>query len=268
MKTAVTISIVPEARQGPFVFHGDWEKACTEAKTIGFDAVELFFPGPDAVPLASVKQVLVEHRLSVAAIGTGAGFLQRGLTLTHADAAIRRQATDFIRSMIEFGAALGAPAILGSMQGRFDSRSPQPTALVYLQDALAELGTLAESLGQPFFYEPLNRYETNLCNTLEDGKKLIHQLAGVKLLADLFHMNIEEADLPRAIREASPHVGHVHWADSNRRPGGLGHTHFKPIVDALRASGYSGYISAECFPIPDSTAAARQSFANMQQQLR
>ena len=54
-------------------------------------------------------------------------------------------------------------------------------------------------------YEPLNRYETNLINTVDDGCLLLDRLStgDVRLLADLFHMNIEEADLPAAIRRGA-----------------------------------------------------------------
>ncbi len=94
---------------------------------------------------------------------------------------------------------------------------------------------------------------------IADGAALIAGLGtpNVKLLADLFHMNIEEADLAGAIRAAGAHVGHVHLADSNRRPAGCGHTDFAPVAAALREAGYGGYVSAECLPYPDSTAAAR-----------
>jgi sugar phosphate isomerase/epimerase len=80
-------------------------------------------------------------------------------------------------------------------------------------------------------------------------------------LADLFHMNIEEADSAAALREAGPLIGHVHFADSNRRAIGMGQTRVAPVIAALRAIGYSGYLSAEIFPLPDPVAAARQTIA-------
>ena len=70
---------------------------------------------------------------------------------------------------------------------------------------------------------------------------------------------VEEADLPAALLECGPRVGHVHWADSNRRAIGSGHTDPAPIAAALRAIGYRGYLSAEVFPIPDADTAARMT---------
>jgi sugar phosphate isomerase/epimerase len=86
--------------------------------------------------------------------------------------------------------------------------------------------------------------------------------SNIKLLCDLFHMNIEEADLAEALRLAGPLVGHVHFADSNRRAIGMGHTDMLPIMRALRSIGYAGYLSAEVFAYPDSQAAAAQTIAS------
>ena len=111
----------------------------------------------------------------------------------------------------------------------------------------------------PLIYEPLNRYETNLCNTLAAGVQLLEGMHDrqVVLLADLFHMNIEEQDLAAAIRAAGPYVGHVHFVDSNRRAAGAGHLDYAAIASALRAIDYRGYLSAEALPLPDSATAAR-----------
>ena len=87
-------------------------------------------------------------------------------------------------------------------------------------------------------------------------------LQHVKILADLYHMNIEETNLADALRVAGPLVGHVHFADSNRRAAGLGHTDFAPIVAALVEIGYDGYLSAEVLPLPDADTAARQTIAS------
>ena len=81
----------------------------------------------------------------------------------------------------------------------------------------------------------------------------------VRLLADLFHMNIEETDVAQAIKSAADKVGHVHFADSNRRPIGFGHTNVQAVADALDQIGYEGFVSAECLPWPDPDAAAAET---------
>jgi sugar phosphate isomerase/epimerase len=81
----------------------------------------------------------------------------------------------------------------------------------------------------------------------------------VRLLCDLFHMNLEERSMPDTLLEVGPLIGHIHWADSNRQAMGFGHTDVTPIVAALEKSCYSGYLSAEVLPLPDSITAAQQS---------
>lgn len=261
MKSAITVSLVPEARGGPFVFRDDLPAACRSARALGFDAIELFPPGPNAVDTAELKALLDDTGLSVAAVGTGAGWVRHKLTLTTADQEAHAKAMKFVEGMIDFAAVFDAPVIIGSMQGRAADAAAQATTMGYLAEALLNLGLHAKRYGLPVLYEPLNRYETNLVNRLDDGVKLVSGLAAgnVKLLADLYHMNIEEADLPAALRAAGSHVGHVHFADSNRRAPGLGHTDFAPVVKALRDVGYSGYLSAEVLPLPDPHAAAKQT---------
>ena len=114
----------------------------------------------------------------------------------------------------------------------------------------------------PLLFEPLNRYETNLVNTVADGAWLRAKAGAenVKLLVDLFHMNIEEADVPSAIRAGAGAIGHVHFVDSNRRPAGCGHTDFSPIAAAFRDIGYDGYVSAEAsVPRPGASGFADDS---------
>jgi sugar phosphate isomerase/epimerase len=81
----------------------------------------------------------------------------------------------------------------------------------------------------------------------------------VKLLADLFHMNIEETNLASAILSGKGFIGHVHFVDSNRWPAGFGHIDFAPVASALYEIAYDRYASVEAFPYPDSNAAAQQT---------
>jgi sugar phosphate isomerase/epimerase len=225
---------------------------------LGFDAVELFLPGPEAIDRDALQSLLDDHGLGLAAVGTGAGWVIHKLQLCDPDAAVRRRAIEFIRSMIDFGGPFGAPAIIGSMQGRWSDAVPRERAIAHLKEALAELGAHAARYDTPLIYEPLNRYETNLVNTVTDGLALVRErgLENVRLLADLFHMNIEESDLADAIRAGKGHIGHVHFVDSNRRAAGAGHTDFAPIAAALGEINYQGYLSAEAFPLPSPMEAA------------
>lgn len=270
IRSAVTVSLVEEARGGPFVFWDGLAAACDRAAELGFDAIEIFAPSPDAVNRAELNSLLERYELKVAAVGTGAGMVKHGLSLTDRDPNTRDAAKDFIRQMIDFGGLFAAPAIIGSMQGRWSGEIGLERALELLREALNQLGSYAEKHGVPLIYEPLNRYETNLIKTVEEGAALLKTLSteNVKLLADLFHMNIEEADLAGAIRAGGSAIGHIHFVDSNRRAAGLGHTDFAPIAAAIIDSGYDGYLSAEASPIPNSDTAAAKTIQTFNRYFR
>jgi sugar phosphate isomerase/epimerase len=271
MRSAVTICLVPEARSGPFVFHCDaaadagtgfgLAEACATAARHGFDGVEIFPESAEAFPAVRLASLLHAHGLALAAVGTGAGWVRQKLHLCHAERSVRERAVGFIRGIVDVAGGLGAPAIIGSMQGRHEGDVSREEAVDLLTEALATLSARASDHGQPLLYEPLNRYETNLFNRQEEAAAFLRErgLSHVRLLSDLFHMNIEEADLTTAIRGAGGTIGHVHFADSNRRAVGFGHTDTAAAVAALREIGYDGWLSAEVFPLPSGDEAARRT---------
>jgi sugar phosphate isomerase/epimerase len=270
IRSAVTIALVPQIKSGPWIFWEDLEKSMEKASALGFDAVELFTASADVLEVNHLEDLLKKHNLQLAAVGTGAGKVLHGLTLTDPDPEIRRKAISFISHMISFGARFGAPAIIGSMQGNVLPFGGRDTTLEWLAQGLQILEKRAKESGVFLIYEPLNRYETNLLNTLEAGSAFLEksELKNVKLLADLFHMNIEEENLPQAVLDYGKHIGHVHFADSNRSPMGLGHTDMAPIAEALKEIGYSGYVSAEAFPYPNPDAAAEQTIREFRKWFR
>jgi sugar phosphate isomerase/epimerase len=270
IRSAVTISLVPEMRGGPFVFWDDLAAGCARAAALGFDAVELFFQEARAVNVTEVQGVLAQHNLQVAAFGTGAGWVKHKLRLTDADSRGRRRAIEYIARFIDLAAQFGAPVIVGSMQGRSGDSISRQQVLSWLADALNELGEHAAKHKVPLLYEFLNRYETNLFNTAEDSLAFLRMFhtQNVKLLCDLFHMNIEERDTAAALRMVGHKLGHVHFADTNRRAVGFGHLNVSAVAEALRDIRYEGFVSAEVLPLPDSEIAARQSIESFKKFFR
>jgi sugar phosphate isomerase/epimerase len=261
IKSCATIALVPEIKAGPWIYWDDLESSLAHAASLGFDAVELFTASGDALDVSKTKLLLAKYQLAIAAVGTGAGKVIHGLTLTDPDVGIRKKAQEFIEKMITFGAAFHAPAIIGSMQGNVVAGVDREQAMDWLASGLTHLGKYAANLNVPLIYEPLNRYETNLINTLGDGVDFLstREISNVGLLADLFHMNIEEVDLAASIRAAGAYVIHVHFADSNRRPVGNGHADFHAVAQALQEINYQRFVSAEAFPYPNSKDAAAQT---------
>jgi sugar phosphate isomerase/epimerase len=173
------------------------------------------------------------------------------------DAGRRRRALDELRRQLDGIAALGGhgvvtPAAWGMFTRRlppFDEppRTPEEDREVLL-DGLAELGAHAEQAGAVLLFEPLNRYEDHMVNTVAEAAELVRAAGsrGVRILADTYHMNIEEDDPCAALRAAGDLLGAVHVSDSNRHQPGTGHVPFNAILATLREIGFDGVLSVEC----------------------
>ena len=261
IKSSVTISLVPKSKNGPFIFWDDMAKSCSNAASIGFDGVEIFTPNAESINRNALELILRENNLKLAAIGTGAGYLLKKLSLCDPNANRRRESIKFIADIIELAGSFGAMVIVGSMQGKAISVKELTKAKEWLREGLDELGILAKKCHVTLLLEPLNRYETNLINRLQEGVEFLEPLQNnnIKLLADLFHMNIEEESICNALRQAGSYIGHVHFADSNRRPPGHGHVNFAEVSLTLKEIKYDGFISVEALPYPNPLEAAKQS---------
>ena len=117
-----------------------------------------------------------------------------------------------------------------------------------LIELLRRAAEVAEKVDGTIVVEPINRYETHLVHRLETAAELC-QAAGsprVGILADFYHMNLEEADIAESLNAAAPLIRHVQLADSNRLLPGQGHLDYRPGFRALVRSGYDGFMALEC----------------------
>ncbi|MGB8225426.1 MAG: sugar phosphate isomerase/epimerase family protein, partial [Sedimentisphaerales bacterium] len=158
MKSSVTISLVKSVK-GAWIFQDDLSTSIPKAKKIGFDGVELFMASADDVDSKFLRHLLDDNRINLSALATGAGKILHNLTLTSPDKTVRAKAVDFVKKIIDFGAAFNAPAIIGSMQGNIGKGS-RDDALAGLAECLNELGRYAGQKNIELLFEPLNRHST------------------------------------------------------------------------------------------------------------
>jgi len=122
----------------------------------------------------------------------------------------------------------------------------------------------AEELGVYLIIEPLNRYEQWWPCRLEEAVEICKEVGSpnCRIMADFFHMNIEEADIAKSIEQAGEYIVNVHIADSNRITPPNGHTDFVPAFKALKKVGYEHYLGLECaVPGPDKKEELRRAAA-------
>lgn len=168
----------------------------------------------------------------------------------------RRDAVANLRTQLSVIAELGGTAAMTpASYGMFSRRLPPFTPprdeagdRAVLLDGLGELGRHAEREGVQILLEPLNRYEDHMVNRLEQAVELAVAtgLDSVGVVADSYHMNIEEQHPPTALLAAAGRLAHVQVSDSNRLEPGAGHLDWPAFLAALDCIGYTGELAAEC----------------------
>ena len=261
MKLAVT-TLAPDVTVNVPValLAGDFADRLARAAQLGYDGVELMVVRPERLDPAAIRALAAELGLEIAAVASGALGLAERLTLLAADDATERLAAERLRELIVLAAQLDAPIVtIGSFRGRL-AWTGGTIGRTRLVAALRRAAEQAAEYGVRLALEPLNRYETDIVNNVNEGLALIDEVehSRLGLLLDTFHANIEEPSLYDCFRQASAagRLWHVHLGDSNRLPPGQGHVDFAGIVEALRASGYQGNLSAELLALPDPDTAA------------
>jgi D-psicose/D-tagatose/L-ribulose 3-epimerase len=227
---------------------GRWKRA-------GYDFVELLVPEPGEVDLAATRRALEGEALGV--VLAARVNLERNLT---SDDAGRRQAgRDYLRYCAETAQALGATVVGGPLYGNplvFAGRAPHPVPEELRQrrvdwcvEGLQAGGAAAAACGVRFGVEPLNRFETDILNTARQGVELVNLVAhpAVGLMLDTFHMNMEDDDIPGALRAAGRHLVHFQANENHRGYLGTGHLDWTAILRAVGDIGYRGTISLEPF---------------------
>lgn len=149
---------------------------------------------------------------------------------------------------------------IGLLRGYIGDKDPVETETKFIAVA-RELCSYAEKKGVTIILEPVNRYEIDFINSVEEGVKLLEKIGfpNLKLMPDVFHMNIEDRTIGGELAKHIKHAGYIHLADSNRLAPGWGHTDFDDIFKHLKMADYKGWLSVEVFPKPTPMEAATQA---------
>ena len=126
--------------------------------------------------------------------------------------------------------------------------------------SVREATRYAEARGILLAVEPINRYETFLVTTVDDGLRFIEEVnfPAVKIHLDVFHMNIQESNIAEAIRRCGKLIINLHISVNNRMAVGDGHVNFRDIMYALKEIHYQEALTMEPIPpVPDPYIATR-----------
>jgi len=251
-----------EALPSAFVVFRDELCRCVDrAANLGYDGVELALLRAEEVDIPRMKERLSATGLEIPCISSGQVFAADRLYFTHPDAAVREAAVTRIIGMIYLAGEFGARVNTGRVRGLVHEGESTETAKERYMACLHRCADVAESVGIELIVEPVNRYEVNFINNCAEGLDIV-KAAGrqcIKLMPDLFHMNIEDVSFRQIFESAREYISYVHVADSNRLAPGWGHLPFDEIFQILSDIGYDGYLTAEILPKPEPDQAAAQA---------
>ncbi len=258
------------AAQENLVPGGTFEEKVRVLKELGYEGVELRGD--------QLSQRVVEIRDALRKVGLEAACVCGGYNfgLLAADRREREESMRQLRDLLSAAGEVGAQGVIVVPifgPPKLPDLAPWKSAREMEDELLAaELSELAEhaaSCGAELILEPLNRYETHYLNRVDQAMAICERINSphMTILADVFHMNIEEADLPSALRAGASRLGYVHLADSNRLVPGLGHTDFRSLFTTLQGLGYRGWMSLEC-GVPDGIHSLRETLDFLRKQIQ
>ena len=249
------------AQHNAFVVWRGFRESIEKAAKFGYNAVELALCRAEEVDEGMLESALGRHNIDVSAISTGQVFAKLGQYLTHPDKTKRLESVETVRDLIRLSEKYGKIVNLGRTRGFVGEGQSYEEAEALALDSISRLLDTAEACDAELIIEPLNRYETNFINTLDECAEFIQKTGSVRvgMMPDVFHMNIEAPRIGDALVKHQKLVKYIHLADSNRRAPGWGHLDFQDVFDALGRMQFSGWLSVEVFPLPDADSAAKQA---------
>lgn len=259
MKLSIAIADTHALPSAFVVFRG-FEECIPKAARLGYNGVELALKRAGEINPNRLQQLLQDHQLEVSCISTGQVYADGGLMLTHEDTKKRETVKSIFRELIDVAATFGKIVNIGRVRGPIGDRKKAIVEQLFIEVA-RELCTYALQKEVTLILEPVNRYEIDFVNSVEEGAALMKKIdmPNMMLMPDVFHMNIEDRQIGAELARHIRHIKYIHFADSNRLAPGQGHTNFREVFRHLLEAGYDGWISAEILPLPNPDTAARQT---------
>lgn len=234
------------------VWVGGWSAeetrfALGKAAEADYDLIELTATDPSGIDAELVRELLDEHGLSAAA--------SLGLTfdadVNNEDTAVVRRGRAKLGGALDLVRRIDSNYLVGALYcalGKYPGPAT-PKARANAVAAIRELAGQAADNGITLGLEIVNRYESNLLNTTRQALDLLDEVDAPNVLIhlDTYHMNIEEVDFARPVREAGDRLGYVHVGESHRGYLGSGTIDFATFFRALVDAGYQGPITFESF---------------------
>jgi len=261
MKIGLAIAPANASPSAFVVFRTDLKISIKKASELSYDGVELALASPEEINVTRIKDLILRHNLELPVISTGRVFSEAKLWFTYPNEEIRRAAIQRVKDMIELASEFKADVNIGRVRGNIPENEERTKVKERFFSAMTECANFAANYGVELLLEPVNRYETNFINSVEEAIDIVDEIGkeNVKLMPDVYHMNIEDASILNSLQKAKQRISYVHFADSNRQAPGKGHLDFRSIINVLKNIGYDGFVTVEILPQPDPDTAAKMA---------
>jgi D-psicose/D-tagatose/L-ribulose 3-epimerase len=225
-----------------------------KVKAQGYDIIEVAVEEAGLINWPKLKSMAADNGLKI----TISGAFGPERDISSEEARIRRQGLHYIIDCTKIAAQMGSPVFGGPLYSavgktRIVSAGQKQQERLWCIENLREAGKAAADLGVTLGLEPLNRFETDMINTVDQALELLAETdhPQIKILLDTFHANIEEKNIPNAIRKIGKEMlCHIQGNESDRGTPGTGHLDWAGIRTALNEIGYDGAIVLETFGAP------------------
>lgn len=228
----------------------DIEYSFERLKKYGYDGIE-FAAEPYTTDQERMIALLKKYDMECTSL---CGIFPENRDLTAGDPTSSAVAVQYIIDSVNFAVKVGAPymIVVPSPVGRTELPEGHTYDEMW-ENAIKNVrkaADYAQSKGIRLCIEAINRYETYFVNTLEKAYKFVKAVnhPAVGIMADMFHMSLEERNIGASMRMISDELMHVHIADNTREAAGLGNTDFKEMLYVLRDIGYEGPLTMEFMP--------------------
>lgn len=222
------------------------EVSCKRLKKYGYDGIE-FAAEPYKLSAKECRSLLEKYSLNCRSL---CGIFGEDRNLT-ASGEAGRKAVQYLKDSIDFAGEVGAEIIIVVPSPVGKTVKPEGDTMEQLEENavanIREAAEYAKSKHIKLALEAINRYETYFANTLGKAYRLVKKInhESVGLMADLFHMSIEESSITDSLFMIREHLLHVHIADNTREAAGMGSIDFSEVLRVLNNIGYKGSLTME-----------------------
>ena len=234
-------------------FVKDWQEDITpyiiKCKEAGYSCVEISLLGQNEKTAKKIYELSKELNIEITCT-TG---LSTNEDLTSISEKIRKNGEQKLLESINIASIMGSKILTGVIHcswGVSDTKgSNKEIKFNNSANSLKKIGSHLEKKNIRLGIEPLNRYETDFINTVDEGLELCRLVnhPHIGLLLDVYHMNIEEKNMIESIKRASNKIFHFHVAENDRGIPGTGTLNFKEIFKTLISIGYNKNVTLEMF---------------------